>query len=92
MACQAYYRNRCLAQRIQFVKTYLFAKIWYVAQILPPNSTYIKQLEAIATWYIWHGAIFRVPLATLQRMKETGGWGMEMIGVKCKVLLYRRML
>jgi hypothetical protein len=34
----AYARNLCLAHRVQYVQTYLLAKIWYLAQVLPtPN-------------------------------------------------------
>jgi hypothetical protein len=91
VAYQAYQRQLSLDQRILFVRRHLLAKIWYVAQLLPPSATDVGRLETIASWYIWKGAIFRVPRTTLQLPKLAGGWGMEAIGVKCKVLLYGRM-
>jgi hypothetical protein len=69
----------------------LLAKIWYLTQSLPPTTNNVKQLTAIASRFIWHGAMFRVPMSTLQRGKDQGGWGMENIAVKCKMLLYNRM-
>jgi hypothetical protein len=34
----AYARNLCLAHRVQYVQTYLLAKVWYLAQVLPPPT------------------------------------------------------
>jgi hypothetical protein len=92
VAHRSYHRTLCLAQRIQYVQLCLLAKIWYLAQILPPTSTHVKQLAAVAAWFIWHGAPFRVPLSTLQQGKSDGGWNMDEISVKCKVLLYSRLV
>jgi hypothetical protein len=52
-AQKSYHRSLCLAQRIQHVRIYLFAKIWYLAQVLPPTSSHVKQLNVIAFWFIW---------------------------------------
>ena len=62
----AYARNLCLAHRVQYVQTYLLAKIWYLAQVLPPPTCHIQQLTSICTWFIWKGATFRFPTTTLQ--------------------------
>jgi hypothetical protein len=87
-AHKSYHRSLCLAKRIQFVRIYLFAKIWFLAQILPPTDSHIRQINGIASWFIWQGSIFWVPLTTLQRSKAEGGWGLDDVQVKCKVLLY----
>ena len=92
VACQTYHRQLSLEQRIYFVRCFLLAKIWYVAQILLPSIVDVRRLQAIASWYIWNGAIFRVPMTTLQLPKRAGGWGMDEIGIKCKALLYGRMM
>ena len=65
-ARQAYARTLCLAQRIQYVHLCLLAKIWYLAQILPPTKEHVRQLTTVCTWYICQGEIFRVPVTTLQ--------------------------
>jgi len=87
----AYARNLCLAHRVQYVKTYLLAKIWYLAQVLPLPTRHTQQLKSTCTWFIWKGAIFRVPITTLQRSEELGGWSLPDIALKCRALLLGRM-
>jgi hypothetical protein len=36
-----YQRNLNIAQRVQFVNVYLFAKLWYAAQFRPPSGRHI---------------------------------------------------
>ena len=90
-ARKAYARTLCLAQRIQYVHLCLLAKIWYLAQILPPTKAHVQQLTTVCTWFIWQGAIFRVPVSILQLPKEQGGWALANIDAKCKTLLYARL-
>jgi hypothetical protein len=90
-AQMAYNRNLCLVQRIQYVQTYLLAKIWYLAQIIPPTKRHTQQLTTICTWFIWKGTTFRVPLTTLQRPLSQGGWNVPNIALKCQALLLGRM-
>ena len=40
---------------------------------------------------MWQGAIFRIPVMTLYRPKEEGGWGFPNISAKCRTLLYNRI-
>jgi hypothetical protein len=89
-ARKAYARNLCLMQRIQYVQLYLLAKIWYMPQILTPTKVHTQQLTSVCTWFIWQGAIFRVPVTTLQCPKEQGGWALPDTEVKCRTLLYSR--
>jgi hypothetical protein len=86
-ARKAYDRNLCLAQRIKFVHLCLLAKIWYVAQVLPPLAAHTHQLTAIISWFIWKGATFRVPGTTLQQPKKNGGWALSNVAAKCRTLL-----
>jgi hypothetical protein len=72
-ARRSYTRNLQIAQRIQYVKMYLFAKLWFLAQVLLLNHTHVHQLTAIATWFIWRGFIFKVPTKTMQLPKWEGG-------------------
>jgi hypothetical protein len=45
IARKSFHRSLCLAQKIQYVRLYLFAKIWYVAQTFPPTIERVKQLK-----------------------------------------------
>jgi len=76
---------------VRYVHTYLLANICYTAQIFPAPSRYIRQIITAVTRYIWKGAIFRVPVSTLQRQKNMGEWELVDIDTKCRVLLLCRM-
>jgi hypothetical protein len=90
-ARKAYARTLCLAQRIQYVHLCLLAKIWYLAQILPPTTVHVKQLTTVCSWFIWQGATFWVPMSILQCLKDQGGWALVNIDAKCRTLLYTRL-
>jgi hypothetical protein len=90
-AKEAYIRDLDLAQRIQYVHTCLLAKLWHTAQVLPAPSENVRQIVSAIAWYIWQGSIFRVPISTLQRRKEKGGWGLNDVEAKCRELLLYRM-
>ena len=77
--------------RFQYVQLCLLAKIWYLAQVLPPTRQHMQQLSTVCAWYIWQGATFRVPMATLHRTKAHGGWAMTDIDAKCRYLLFLRI-
>ena len=66
----AYSRDLCLGQRIQYVHNFLLANAWYTAQIFPPPDEHVRQLNTAISWYLWRGEIFKVPLSSLQRPKE----------------------
>jgi hypothetical protein len=78
-ARKAYARKLCLA------------KIWYLAQVIPPKTRHIQELKSTCSWFIWKGAIFRFPITTLQSPEESGGWALPDINLKCRTLLLGRM-
>jgi hypothetical protein len=86
-----YARQLCLAHRVKYVVPYLLSRIWYLAQILPPPARHAQQLMTACTWFIWRGAILRVPAMTLQRPTAEGGWTLPHVAVKCTALLLDRM-
>jgi hypothetical protein len=90
-AKEAYTKGPFLADRITYANMYLLSKIWYTAQILAAPKSTAQQLQTAITWYIWKGAIFRVPITTLQKSKRYGGWGFVDIAAKCSALLLGRM-
>jgi hypothetical protein len=90
-AKQSYTRNLNLAQRVHYVKLHLFTKLWFLAQIIQLTRQHAQEITAIATWFIWRGSIFKVPVTTLQRPKWEGGWDLPHIETKCKTLLYNHL-
>jgi hypothetical protein len=74
-----------------YSQVYVLAKLWYTAQILQPPREYLRQILSAISWHILQNAIFRVPLSTLQRRKEEGGWGLTEVDAKCHALLITRL-
>jgi len=91
MAREVYGGNLCLIHRIQYVNTYLLAKIWHIAQIFPIPKEQVRQLVMAIVWFIWKGTIFRIPLSTLQRRREDGGLELIDIEAKCRTLFLTKM-
>jgi hypothetical protein len=89
-AKEAYIRNLYLAKHIDCIHNSLPARAWYIAQILPISATYIRQIHTAVTWYLWKGAIFRVPLSTIQRKKTDDGCNLTSISTKSRALFYYR--
>jgi hypothetical protein len=54
------------------------------------NISQAQQITTVCTWFIWQGAIFRIPMMSLHCPKEEGGWGFPNISAKCRTLLYNR--
>jgi hypothetical protein len=90
-AQEMYHRDLQLHQRIKYVNTFLMAKPWYTAQNFPPPEDCIRQINTAVSWFVWHGEIFRVPLSTLYKPKERGGWALIHIDAKCRALLLHRL-
>jgi hypothetical protein len=49
--------------------------------------TYTQRIAAGVAWYIWKGAVFEVPITTLEGLKAMGGWEMTNMEAKCRELL-----
>jgi len=86
-----YGRDLCLSQHIRYVQTYLLAKIWHTAKVLPAPTTCTRQLTTAIAWHIWKGTTFRVPIPALQRPKRNWDWGLIDNEAKCRTLLICRM-
>ena len=62
-----------------------------MSQTYPPPDACVRQLNTTISWFVWKGDIFRVPLSTLYRPKEEGGWDLTNLPVKSHALLLYRM-
>jgi hypothetical protein len=76
-----YVRNLCLKQPIQYVHNILHSKIWHTSQKGHERQT----LRAIS-WYTRCGAIFRVPLSTLQSRTKDEGKDLIDVAAQCRAL------
>jgi hypothetical protein len=71
--------------RVLYVHNFLIAKAWHTVHIFPPPVEYVRQLNTAITWH------FIVPLSTLQRPKEQGGWGLMHVAAKSRTLILYRL-
>lgn len=62
-----------------------------VSQIYPQPDVCVRQLNTTISWFVRKGDIFRVPLSTLYRPKEDGGWNLTNLSAKSHALLLYRM-
>ena len=90
-AQDTYHRALTLDNRIAYVNSCLLARVWYVAQVFPPPPDSIRQINTAISWFLWKGAVFRVPLSTLCRDRTRGGWNLINVEAKCKTLLIHRL-
>ena len=88
---KAYHRALNLDNRIRYVNEVILATAWYTTQIFPLPSNSVRQMNTAIQWFIWKGAIFKVPLSTLQLPKEAGGRALVHIMAKCMTLFILRM-
>jgi hypothetical protein len=90
-AQEAYYQELSLDKRIYYVYNHLMVRVWYLAQIYPPPEVCARQLNSTIAWFLWREDIFRVPLSTLQRRKDEGGWGLKHLTAKSHALFLNRL-
>ena len=90
-AAENYHRALNLESRIRYVNEVLLATAWYTAWIFPPPTECVRQINAALSYFIWKGTIFKVPLSTLQKPKDSGGRALIHIMAKCMTLFILRM-
>jgi hypothetical protein len=71
-AQDTYHRALTLDKRIAYIQSCLLARVWYIAQVFPPPPDNVSQTNTAVSWFLWKGAVFRVPLSTLYRDKTRG--------------------
>jgi hypothetical protein len=77
--------------RIRYIHEQLHARAWYVAQVFPPPTVYVRQLTSMTSVFLWQGELFRVQLTTIKRPKHEGGWELLSFLAKCRTLLLLRL-
>jgi hypothetical protein len=87
---EKYNRNLSMSQRRVYIHMYLLSRAWYAAQILPLPKLQERQISTTMSWFLWHGGIFKVPLAIMQLPKRQGGWDLINIAAKSLTLYLHR--
>jgi len=87
----AYHRALNLDDRIRYINEVILAAAWYTTQIFPLPTDSVRQMNTAISWFIRKGAIFKVPLSTLQLPKEAGGRALIHIMATCMTLFLLRM-
>ena len=81
-----------ILQKVYFVNTYLFSKLWYVAQCFMIEKKIISQILKIAMKFIYAGENERPVQVVNFRDRSAGGLGLVNPSLKCMALLIRTML
>jgi len=70
----AYCRDLTLDKRIKYIRDYLLAKVWYIAQIYPPPDNRVRQLNtSISGSYVkGTSSVSKCPSSTGGRRREVG--------------------
>jgi hypothetical protein len=80
--------GNCLDRRILHVHSYVLATAWYTAQIFLIPAECVRQINSATAWHLWRGEVFRVPMSTLLREKQHGGWDLVNIAAKSQILFF----
>ena len=81
-----------ILQKVYFVNTYLFSKLWYVAQCFIIERKIITNILKIALNFIYAGENERPVRVMNFRHKSSGGLGLVDPNLKCMALLIRTRL
>ena len=78
-------------QKAAYSNTYIFSKIWYVAQSIKLEASVLKKITQKILNFIWAGQNERPVRALNFRSKELGGLGLMCPATKAKSLLLKSM-
>lgn len=66
-------KNLNFLNKIMFINTYLFSKIWYIAQVLPIKNDFLAKIIKITNTFLWSGSLFKIARKQLYLPKIKGG-------------------
>lgn len=87
-----YRRNLNLFQKTIILNTLILSKLWYTAQIYPPNNKHIAQIRRICFNFLWKGQFYSVAKNQLYLPVYKGGLALEDIECKAKSLFIKNVL
>ena len=78
-------------QKISYINTNIYSKIWYIAQSIKLEARIMKEITQKALNFIWAGQNERPVRALNFRSKEIGGLGLVCPEIKGKALMIKSM-
>ena len=78
-------------QKAAYANTYIFSKLWYVAQTIKLDQNIMKKITQKVLNFIWAGQNERPVRALNFRAKYLGGLGLMCPYTKSKALLIKNM-
>lgn len=79
-------------QKAFILNTYVLSKLWYIAQIFPPNNKHIAEIRKICFKFLWQGYFYSVAKIELYLPIYKGGLGLEDVESKTKSLFIKNLL
>ena len=80
-----------LRHRRDVLETYVFSKLWYLAQILPLPSAMARQLTTMAGAYLWSGHFERLAWQELHAPLLAGGLAISCLASRAQALLTKQI-
>ena len=83
-----------LAQRVEVLKVFALARVYYVASILPIRLGMVKQFEKLMGKFLWNlsGKVLRVAMDEVVNPVEAGGLGLPCLKSMCCSLILSQLL
>uniref|UniRef100_A0A1W7R675 Putative tx1-3 aae n=1 Tax=Aedes albopictus TaxID=7160 RepID=A0A1W7R675_AEDAL len=87
-----YNRRLNIVQKVWILNTYILSKLWYVAQLIPPENKHIAQLRKKCGDFIWKGFFYKVERKELYAPIYKGGLSLTCVESKTKALFIKNIL
>lgn len=81
-----------LLQKVWIVNTFILSKIWYLAQVFPPNKNHLAQINASCWMFLWNRQIFKVSRNQMYLDVSKGGLSLIDPVLKCQALFVKNVL
>lgn len=85
-------RRLNIVQKIWVLNTYVLSKLWYVAQLFPPDNKHIALIRKKCGNFIWKGSFYKVERKELYAPEHKGGLSLIDIESKAKALFIKNIL
>lgn len=92
MASLDRYRDLTLQQRVIYINTFQFSRLYYLCQVFPPLKISIQQLKSISGWFLWTHFPLRTARYSVTQPKTRGGLGLVDVELQTRLLFIRRQL
>jgi hypothetical protein len=80
-----------LSERRDVLETFVFSKLWYLAQILPLPQAVAAKATSLAGSFLWAGHLERLAWQELHHKRQAGGLGVSCIFTRGQALLAKQL-